>query len=67
MWGASELEEEGALSSRGMAGMEGAAAAGVASGRGTGKRGLRWEEDREGETIPAERKEAGPVVGRSLG
>lgn len=66
MFEASELGEEGALSRRVEAGMEGAVA-GVALGRGTGKRGLRWEEGREVETIPTERKGAGAEEERNPG
>lgn len=46
--------------------MEGAAAV-VALGRGTGKKGLRWEEDQEEEKTQAERKVGALEVGRSLG
>lgn len=46
--------------------MEGAAAV-VALGRGTGKKGPRWEEDQEEEKTQAERKAGVLEVGRSLG
>lgn len=65
-WEASELWVEGALSGRGMVGME-EAAVGVACGSGTGQMQLRWEEDQEEEKIQAERKEGALEVGRSLG
>lgn len=56
-WEASEIWEEGGLSGRGMAGMEGAAVV-VAWGLGTGQRPLRLEEeDQEEEKTRAERKE----------
>lgn len=55
-WEASERWEEGDLSGRGMAGMEGAAV-GVAWGLGTGQRQVRLEEDQEEEKIQVERKE----------
>lgn len=55
-WEASELWEEGDLSDRGMAGIEGAAA-GVAWGLKNGQRELRLEEDQEEEKAQAEKKE----------
>lgn len=65
-WEAFELWEAGALSYRGMAGMEGVAAA-VAWDRGTDKKVLRWEEDRgEGRTQAERKKEEVPEVGRNL-
>lgn len=45
--------------------MEGAAAA-VAVGLGTDKKGLKWEEDQEEEKTQAERKVGVLEVGRSL-
>lgn len=46
--------------------MEGAAAV-VAVGLGTDKKGLRWEEDQEEEKTQAERKAGVLEVGRSPG
>lgn len=65
-WEASESWEEGDLSGRGMAGVEGAAA-GVAWGLGTAQREVRLEEDQEEEMTPAERKVGVLWVGRRLG
>lgn len=64
--GASELQEEVDLSGRAMVGMEGAAA-GVASGQGTGQRKARTEEDQEEGKTPAEKMEVALWVGRSPG
>lgn len=55
-WEASEQWEEGDLSGRGVAGMEGAAV-GVAWGLGTGQREVWLEEDHEEEMTQVERKE----------
>lgn len=65
-WEASENWEEGDLSDKGVAGMEGAAV-GVAWGLSTGQRELRVEEDHEEEKTQVERMEGGPEVGRSPG
>lgn len=66
-WEAPEKWEEGDLSGKEMAGVEGAAAAGVAWGQGTGQRAVRLEEDQAEEKTQAERMVEAPEVGRSHG
>lgn len=61
-WVASEHQEEGDLSDRGVVGMEGAAVE-VAWGLGTGSRKLRLEEEK----TQVERKEGVLLAGRSPG